>query len=119
MPHLRNRVVTLALLASLTMLGLPHATGPGHDADCDIIVVAHDAAAHHVQADGPRDDGQPVHCLACHWARAFRKHTDAVYLPAPAVAAGVRFFVEAVPVANVATAAQPPLRSPPASFQTA
>lgn len=109
----------MALLVSIVTLGLPHAPGPGHDADCDIIVVAHDSSAHQVHTDGPVDRNDPVHCLACHWARSFRPHAEAVYRPAPAAAAGVRLLVEAVVVVNTATAAQPPLRSPPFTLPTA
>ena len=111
--------MSLALLVSITTLGLPHAMGPDHDADCAIVIVAHDASAHQIHTNGPDDGEHPVHCLACHWARAFRPRTETVFLPVPASGTGVPLLVTAVAVASVTTAAQPPLRSPPAPRFTA
>ncbi|MEQ1574595.1 MAG: hypothetical protein ABL993_10150 [Vicinamibacterales bacterium] len=111
----RTASVAAALLVSIATLGLPHVTGLGHDADCAIVVVVHDASAHQVQADGPRDTEHPVHCLACHWARSFRPTGEVTYLPAASDEIHAPLLIDASPVAAAATVAQPPLRSPPPS----
>ena len=80
---MRSPLVAVAVLVSLTTLGLPHAIGPGHDADCDIIIVAHDASAHQIHADRTGDTTDTVHCLACHWARSFKPRSDTTYLRRP------------------------------------
>ena len=97
----------------MAALGLPHATGAGHDPDCAIVIVAHDAAAHQMRAPGLDDTTQPVHCLACHWARSFRPRAEATYMPAVADDVRTPLHLDVAPVAAANTVAQPPLRSPP------
>ncbi len=86
-----------------------------HDAACSPIVVEHDASAHRVGAPSVEDDGHPLHCLVCHWVRAFRPRTEVRFVSAPASQAAVRLPVRSFVIPSRAPVAQPPLRSPPAS----
>jgi len=85
-----------------------------HDAACPAVIVEHDAAAHRVKPakDGP--DSHALHCLVCHWVRAFRPRTEGRFVSAPASEAGVRLSVQLVVLTGRAPVARPPLRSPPA-----
>ena len=111
-----SRIAMVALLsfgATGASLGVLHGSGC-HDECAEIV--AHDAAAHHMRASVTGDGAQPLHCLVCHWARSFRPHTnEGRILSAPAVDAGARVHVEYFTASSHAPAAQPPLRSPPAS----
>ena len=112
----RARCTAVVVLASLSALGASLAGL--HRADCHddcFAVVVHDASAHQIGADSPNTDAPPLHCLVCHWARSFRPRSEAVFVAAPAAAAGIWINVEIFTAAPVAPAAQPPLRSPPAS----
>jgi hypothetical protein len=114
--RLRARPVAVALLAMMATLGtavyVPHAADC-HDPDCGFIVVAHDASAHRLIANPSGAKNQPLHCLACHWARSFRPRTESRVLPTPAPESGTTVHVEFFTAAASAPVAQPPLRSPP------
>ena len=86
-----------------------------HDAACGAVVVEHDAAAHRVGSASDDPDSHPIHCLVCHWVRAFRPRTETRFVSAVASEAGVRIPVQYFEISRRAPAAQPPLRSPPAS----
>lgn len=92
----------------------PHETDC-HDAACGAIAVEHDAAAHRVGASSDSPDGHPLHCLVCHWVRAFRPRTEARFVSTLASETGVCIPVQFFTIASRAPVAQPPLRSPPAS----
>jgi hypothetical protein len=85
-----------------------------HDAACRAIVVEHDAAAHRVGAPSVDDETHPLHCLVCHWVRAFRPRTEARQVSTPVSEAGARIPVQFFAILGSASFAQPPLRSPPA-----
>lgn len=104
----------LSILSMAATVGTSHASDC-HDAACAPIAVQHDASAHQFRAATQDAGSHPLHCLVCHWARSFRPHIEVRFVPAPAMLAGVRIHVESFTVAPVTTAAQPPLRSPPAS----
>jgi len=84
-----------------------------HDAACRAIAVDHDASAHRVGAPSA-DESHPLHCLVCHWVRAFRPRAEARFVSAVAAESGVRIPVQVFEISSQAPAAQPPLRSPPA-----
>lgn len=113
----RARAVSIApaLLLSLAALAFPHIGDAHHDPDSDFaLVVAHDPSGHNVSRPSS-DNEAPQHCAICHWSRIFRPLTQATVVPSSAYEA-VRFVIrEAFLVAKSGTAAQPPLRAPPAS----
>jgi hypothetical protein len=114
----RWRVVTASALCVLLLLStvttVAHSAGD-RDADCAVGVVAHDAAAHAFTAPGTSETNQPeTHCLACHWARAFRPRSEVLYVAAPAAEQRASLPVEALVHLSASIAAQPPLRAPPA-----
>jgi hypothetical protein len=86
-----------------------------HDAACRAVIVEHDASAHRIGGPSVDADGHPLHCLVCHWVRAFRPRTEARFVSAIASEAGVRLPVHGVVISRRAASARPPLRSPPAS----
>src|SRR6185436_21074108 len=69
--RVRARPVALALLWSL--VGLAALTASPHQLECAdevATVVVHDAGGHAIGA--VRTSGDPLHCVLCHWIRAFR-----------------------------------------------
>ena len=115
------RTVAATLLLSLATLGAslysPH-PADCHDADCGVILVAHDASAHRLTANPSAAGTQPLHCLVCHWARSFRPSIEVRFLTTPAATRGVTLHVESFTAAVTAPVAQPPLRAPPSSPET-
>jgi hypothetical protein len=110
------RCTAVAVLASLASLGISLAGV--HPDDCHdecIVVVVHDASAHQVGSGSSAPDAPPLHCLVCHWARSFRPRGEVIIVAAPVAATGIWTHVAIFTAAPVAPAAQPPLRSPPAS----
>jgi hypothetical protein len=86
-----------------------------HDAACRAVIVEHDASAHRVGAPSVEDDTHPLHCLVCHWVRAFRPWMEARFVSTLASEAGMRIPPQFVAVSSRASFAQPSLRSPPSS----
>ena len=112
-----SRIAAMAMLSMAAVGGsavLPH-EDDCHGASCSPAAVAHDAAAHRVGAPPSADASHPLHCVVCHWVRAFRPRTEARIVSTLAEKAGVRIAIDIVPASAGAPAAQPPLRSPPAS----
>jgi hypothetical protein len=109
------RPLAAALLVSLGTFGsfvVPH-TDDCH-ADCLPAFVAHDADAHRIQDSTRADEPHALHCLVCHWARSFRPRPQGMFVGAPVVEQGGRTHIQSFTVARLESAAQPPLRSPPA-----
>jgi hypothetical protein len=109
-----SRVAATLLVA---MVSLVHASLP-HDDDCHdpcIAAVAHDAAAHRFEAAPAAAESHPLHCLVCHWARAFRPHVQVTFTATVASAIGAAVHIDTFTLVRPACAAQPPLRSPPAA----
>ena len=68
--RMRSRPVAFVLLWSLSALAALSATP--HQVDCgdeDGVVAVHDAGGHAIGAVRTTDD--PLHCVLCHWIRAF------------------------------------------------
>jgi len=105
--------VIALLVLSLTTVEMPHMGGAHHDLDLDIIVVAHDASAHHV-SDGQIQSARSEHCLACHWGRSFRPGAEPSNLSAPLTETTVARISQQPFIPGRAPIAQPSLRSPPA-----
>ena len=114
----RARASSIAAIAMLAMAAaggsavVPH-VDDCHDAAC--IAVEHNAAAHRIGAGAADADSHPLHCVVCHWVRAFRPGVEARVVAAPHTDPAVRIHPEVVSVSGRAPVAQPPLRSPPAS----
>jgi hypothetical protein len=102
------------LVALLTLAGAtatPHADDC-HDA-CLPAAIEHDESAHRFARVPDTAESHPLHCLVCHWVRAFRPHAAARVTSTVAAAAGTIVHVDTVPLLRRAQVAQPPLRSPP------
>jgi hypothetical protein len=104
-------LVALASLAAAT--GAPHADDC-HETLCVTAVVEHDPEAHRVQGPPPPDD-HPLHCVICHWIRAFKPALQPAQAQTPPVPDDVLVHPPFVGTPAAFPAAQPPLRSPPAS----
>lgn len=85
-----------------------------HDAACGSVAVEHDAAAHRIGAAPAGDEAHPLHCLVCHWVRAFRPRTEARIVSTLTSPAGLNLPVQLFSTTLGAPVSQPPLRSPPA-----
>ena len=115
----RARAASIATTAMLAMAAVggsavvPHADDC-HDAACG-LPVEHDAADHRIGASSVDDDSHTLHCVVCHWVRAFRPGIEGRFVAAPHNDPAVRFHTDVVSIAGRAPVAQPPLRSPPPS----
>jgi len=93
--RMRSRPVAVALLWSLTVLAalsaIPHQVECG---DEDGLVAVHDAGGHAIGAVRTTDD--PIHCVLCHWIRAFS--ADGIRAPRMAVITKGSFAPSAIPV---------------------
>jgi hypothetical protein len=115
----RLAAITLVWMVAVGGVSVAPHQDDCHDAACSAIAVEHDPSAHRVGGPAVADDSHPLHCLVCHWVRAFRPHTEARFVSAPASDAGVRLPVQLFDLTGRAPVAQPPLRSPPAPPITA
>jgi hypothetical protein len=111
------RAVASVLLVAFATLGAATAA-PHHDdcheAFCASSAVVHDPAAHSVQSP-PEPDEHPLHCVVCHWIRAFKPAAASVQHAAPSIPDDVLVHAPFVGTPASFPAAQPPLRSPPVS----
>ncbi len=103
-------IVWMALVGALAIV--PH-DDDSHDTYA--FAVTHDHSAHRVEAAGSDVDSHPLHCLVCHWVRAFRPRTEARTASLPAADAGISLPLELFSISATAPVSQPPLRSPPSS----
>jgi hypothetical protein len=115
----RARAAAIATVAMLSMAVVGGSAVVPHEDDCHDACPAnggqHDPAAHRIGGTSVDEDSHPLHCLVCHWVRAFRPRTEARVVSAESTETGVNLYVEIVSVSGRAPVAQPPLRSPPAS----
>jgi hypothetical protein len=113
----RRRAAWIAalLVVSLSSVEMPHWGAEHHDPDFDLVLVAHDADAHHVTSDEGKESAPTGHCLACHWGRSFRPGVRADAVKAPVEPSRLALVPDQPFVPAGAPVAQPPLRSPPAS----
>jgi hypothetical protein len=113
----RARASSIALVAMLSMAAVGGSAVVPHEDDCHDACPAagHNPAAHRIGGKSVDADSHPLHCLVCHWARAFRPRTEARVVSAPSTEATVNIYIEIVSISGRAPVAQPPLRSPPAS----
>jgi hypothetical protein len=115
----RTRASTIATVAILSMAAVGGSAVVPHEDDCHDACPAtagqHNPAAHRIGGTPVDADSHPLHCLVCHWARAFRPRTEARVVSAPSTETAVNIYVEIVSVSGRAPVAQPPLRSPPSS----
>lgn len=91
----RSRPVALALLWTFAALGTLSASP--HQIDCgdeDGIVAFHDAGGHAIGAVRTTED--PLHCLLCHWIRAFS--ADGIRAPRLVVFNDSSYIPLAIPV---------------------
>ena len=113
----RARSIGAAALVSLSTLtawsAAPH-RDDCHDTVCVSIVVPHDPSAHSI-GRGSTAEERPLHCVLCHWTRIVRPSAETAHRIAPAVEPDVRALVDVISAPQFLSAAQPPLRAPPAS----
>jgi hypothetical protein len=113
----RSRAVARLLLAALASLAAataaPHADDC-RDALCVADVVGHEAADHSVEAP-PAPDDHALHCIVCHWIRAFKPAIQSTTAAAPSIPDVVRVHPPFSGALSAFRAAQPPLRSPPSA----
>jgi hypothetical protein len=112
------RVLAAAALVSVSALGtwssLAHRLDC-HDTECLPVAVAHDASAHAFRGAPPLDGEREVHCVLCHWTRAFGPSVQSVSLVPSLASRSLAHSAADASVARLTTAVQPPLRAPPAA----
>ena len=112
----RVRASSIALVAMFSMAAVGGSAVVPHEDDCHEACPAsagHNPAAHRIGGKSVDADSHPLHCLVCHWVRAFRPRTEARIVSAPSTETAVNVYIEIVSVSGRAPVAQPPLRSPP------
>lgn len=114
----RRRARHLAGLLLVAWASLGAATAAPHHDDCHDAVCLTASAGHHDESSHrfegpPASDDHPLHCVVCHWIRAFKPdwHSQAVQAVSAPDAVPVHVVFTVLPSAF--PAAQPPLRSPP------
>jgi hypothetical protein len=119
----RHHASPIAATALAALLALGGASAAPHADDCHDAclpgAVAHDESAHRFEAAPAAAATHPLHCLVCHWARAFRPHVEISFIAAVTSAVDAGVHINSFPLVRQAIAAQPPLRSPPVSAQVA
>ena len=110
--RMRARPVALALLWSL--VGLAALTASPHQIECAdevATVVVHDATGHAIGAVRTSED--PLHCVLCHWIRAFS--ADGIRSPRVGVvsASSLASFSSLVDTPRAAARLNLPPRAPP------
>ena len=115
--RVRASAIATAAIAAMAVVGgaavVPH-DDDCHDAAC-ALAGDRGTAVNRISAPSVEEDGHPLHCLVCHWVRAFRPNAEARIVSTPATNAGIRLHVEILRFSGRAPVAQPPLRSPPPS----
>jgi hypothetical protein len=112
------RGVASTLLVSLAVAtgseALPSHAGENHDAACAALIVGqHEEAAHRLTSAVVSHSTHPLHCLVCHWARAFRPIGTVLAHQSPVLEARATFQFGNLPAPAVVLPAQLTLRSPP------
>ena len=113
MRRLRRRLssIALALLVSIVALSVPHGAEPGHEPEFAGFL-AGDGTDGVLESAGSAG-GHDIHCLACHWARAFRPVVETRYRAQLIDNARVARHVRAEQGRHSPPVSQPSLRSPP------
>ena len=112
------RVLAATVLVSVSALGFWSSTVHEldcHDAECLPVVAVHDASAHVFRGATPPAGEREIHCVLCHWTRAVGPGVQSVSAVPAVVTRSLAIPVADASVARLVTAAQPPLRAPPAS----
>jgi hypothetical protein len=109
----RRRLSSIAvvLLISIAALSLPHGAEPGHEPEFAGFV-AGDGTDGVLTPEAP-GEGQELHCLACHWARAFRPVIETRFLAQPIDDTRLARHVRAEAGRRSSPVSQPSLRAPP------
>ena len=111
------RVLATAVLLSVCAVGGWSTFGhelDHHDADTAPVFVVHDASAHAFRDASVAGGEQPVHCVLCHWTRAFGTHAQNLSLVTLVVSRTLAVRPADASLLHHVTAVQPPLRAPPA-----
>ncbi|MNC87655.1 hypothetical protein D3C83_33970 [compost metagenome] len=109
----RRRLSSIAvvLLIAIGALSLPHGAEPGHEPEFAGFVAGDGTDG--VVTPESSDEGQELHCLACHWARAFRPVVETGFLAQPIDNTRMARHVRAEQGRRSSPASQPSLRAPP------
>ncbi|HET9271699.1 MAG TPA: hypothetical protein VFO31_26155 [Vicinamibacterales bacterium] len=115
--HLRG--LAAAVLVSVSALGAWSTFAHGLDCfdhdDAVVAVVVHDASAHVFSSAAPADEDRPIHCVLCHWTRAFGPSVQSVAAVPSQVDRSVAIPVDDATAPRLLATAQPPLRAPPSA----
>jgi hypothetical protein len=118
--RVRARVRAIAATVLVAVSALAAAGAVPHDDDCHAGECAawalqHDPSGHAVRGAAGADQAHEFHCVVCHWYRSVRPRAEAVHSLARPAAGDVRIQGATFALPAVFPAAQPPLRSPPAT----
>ena len=113
------RALAAAVLVSVSALGAWSTFAHGLDCfdhdDAVVAVVVHDASAHVFSSAASTDEDRPIHCVLCHWTRAFGPSVQSVSATPSLVDRTVAIPVDDATAPRLLATAQPPLRAPPSA----
>ena len=112
------RALLLSLLTATASQAAPSHADAGHDdhlTSAGLASIPHNESDHALRADVPADGAHPLHCLVCHWARAFRPLASPSAEIAPTLEARYHVHRAAFRAPRSVSPPQLSLRSPPAS----
>jgi hypothetical protein len=112
-----SSAVLLSLAAATISQTLLAHTPDEHDIGwAPLRAVPHDESAHQLGAAQTSDSPHPLHCLVCHWVRAFRPLRSALAHQAPDLERRASLHFGALPAPTTLVTAQLTLRSPPSTL---
>ena len=113
------RALAAAVLVSMSALGawstFAHRLDCFDHDDAVAAVVVHDASAHAFNSAPPAEEDRPIHCVLCHWTRAFGPGVTSLAATASPAHRTLAIPVDDATAPRLIAAAQPPLRAPPSA----
>jgi hypothetical protein len=111
-----SRSIASAALLSLVTLTLSSAAP--HEDDCHGAecgqALPHDPSSHSLTRP-QASEGQPIHCVLCHWTRSVRTTPQSTPLFTPAVGEEIQISLDVFDGSSQTSLVRPSLRAPPAS----
>ena len=110
------RVLASIVLVAVSSLGAWSTAVHGldcHDVEDGPSVVAHDASAHAFRGAALPAGERELHCVLCHWTRAFGPCVQAMAGVSSTVSRPLALPSDGASVAGLTVSSQPPLRAPP------
>ena len=115
--RVRRWIAGTLLLSILTAtISQAFASHTPDEHDIQPVAIPHDESAHQLSAASPVTAAHPIHCLLCHWVRAFKPSRSLAAHDGPHLGPSAAVPFVALPARTTLVAAQLTLRSPPSTL---